>query len=138
MNRETVKTHKYSLLRIPLALFAMLIFIGTAAYAQGGASIVGTVADPTGAVVPNAKITVTDANNGFVYQTESNGTGNYKFAGLPNGVYNLKIEATGFKTYEQKAIDLHVGDVRRVDACASTRRHWTNRNGRVGCPSGAD
>ena len=91
MKREAVDTHKYSLLRIPLALFAMLIFIGTAAYAQGGASIVGTVADPTGAVVPNAKITVTDANNGFVYQTVSTGTGNYKLAGLPNGQYNLTI-----------------------------------------------
>ena len=113
---EAASRLKLHLLRIPLLLFAAIAFLGSVAYAQGGASIVGTVADPTGAVVPNAKITVTNAQNGFVYQTDSTGTGGYKFAGLPNGVYNLKIEATGFKTYEQKAIDLHVGDVRRADA----------------------
>jgi hypothetical protein len=116
MKREAVRRHTHLLLRIPFVLFAALALFATVAYAQGGASIVGTVADPTGAVVPNAKITVTDTNNGFVYQTQSNGTGNFKFAGLPNGQYNLKVEAPSFKTYEEKSVVLHVGDVRRVDA----------------------
>ena len=115
MNREAASKLKLRMLRIPLLLFAAFAFVASAAYAQGGASIVGTVADPTGAVVPNAKVTVTDASNGFVYTTESGGTGNYKFSGLPNAVYNLQVEAAGFKSYEQKGIDLHVGDVRRVD-----------------------
>ncbi len=115
MKRKAVRKNKYHLLRIPMVLFAVLAFLGSLAFAQGGADIVGTVSDPTGAVVPNAKITVTDANNGFVYTTVSNGTGNFRFSGLPNGQYALKVEAPSFKVYEQKAITLHVGDVRRVD-----------------------
>jgi hypothetical protein len=115
MHNKAASKLKLHLLRIPLLLFAAIAFLGSVVYAQGGASIVGTVADPTGAVVPNAKITVTDANNGFVYTTESNATGNFKFAGLPNGIYNLKAEAAGFKINEEKNIDLHVGDVRRTD-----------------------
>jgi|SRR5665213_3176521 len=115
MKRETVKTHKYSLLRIPLALFAMLIFIGTAAYAQGTASVLGTVTDPSGAVIPNANITITNQDNGFIRTTVSNGTGNYSARELPNGNYSVKAEVGGFKTFEQKNIALNVGAVVRVD-----------------------
>jgi hypothetical protein len=97
-------------------LFLGLVLSGTAAFGQGTASIVGTVTDPSGAVVPNAKITITDLENGFVRATTTNNTGNYKAPELPIGHYQVQAESQGFKTYERKDIALNVGDTVRVDA----------------------
>ena len=97
-------------------LLSAAAMLSTAAFGQGTASIVGTVTDPSGAVVPNAKITITDEANGFVRTTTSNSTGNYKAPELPNGRYRLRAEAEGFKSYEQKDIALNVGDTVRIDA----------------------
>ena len=116
MTREAFKKQRLHIWRMPLALMSVLLFLSTVAYSQGTADIVGTVADPTGAVIPNAKITVTDQSNGFVYSTASNATGNFRLSGLQNGLYTIQVNAPGFKAYEQKAIPLHVGDIRRVDA----------------------
>jgi hypothetical protein len=115
MKREAAKKFRYRLLRTPLVLLAALAFLSAAGYAQGTASIVGTVTDPTGAVVPNANISVTNLENGFVRNTVSNGTGNYSARELPIGNYTVKVEAAGFKAFEQKNIPLNVGAVVRVD-----------------------
>lgn len=115
MKREAVRRFKYHLLRIPLALSALVLFLGTFAYGQGTASIVGTVTDPTGAVVPNAKITITNEGNGFVRATVSNGTGNFAARELPNGSYTVKVETEGFKVFVQTGVTLNVGAVVRVD-----------------------
>ena len=97
-------------------LFVLWLFaLGTVAYAQGTATIVGTVTDPTGAVVPNAQLTITDLENGFLRTTTSNTTGNYSAPELPPGKYQMKVEASGFKTYEQKDITLDVGSTVRVN-----------------------
>jgi Carboxypeptidase regulatory-like domain len=94
----------------------VLVFLGTVAYGQGAASIVGTVEDPTGAVVPNAKIAITNMDNGFVRTTTSDSAGSYKAPELPAGKYALKAEASDFKTYERTAITLNLNDTVRVDA----------------------
>src|SRR5579859_5095785 len=101
--------------RVPGLVFLGLALLCTAVYGQGDASIVGTVTDPSGAVVPNATITVTNVDNGFVRVTTSNGTGSYKTPELPNGLYELKAEAQGFKLFDQKNITLNVNDTVRVD-----------------------
>jgi hypothetical protein len=106
----------YSVLRVPTWFMVWVVLMGTVAYGQGTATIVGTVTDPTGAVVANAKLTVTNIDNGFVRTTTSNVTGNYSAPELPPGHYLLQAEATGFKTYEQKDITLDVGVTVRVDA----------------------
>src|ERR1035441_3975088 len=64
-------------LRLPILLVLGFALLSTAAHAQGNANIGGTVTDASGAVVPNSKVTVTDANNGFVHTTVANGSGNY-------------------------------------------------------------
>jgi 3D (Asp-Asp-Asp) domain-containing protein len=115
MKREAVKTFKQHVLRIPLALFALLVLVGTAAYGQT-TSIVGTVSDPTGAVVPSAKITITNMDNGFVRSTTSNSAGSYKAPELPAGRYRVRTEAPGFKAYERTGITLNLNDTVRVDA----------------------
>jgi hypothetical protein len=104
------------LLRVPVMFMLGFGLLGIAAYSQENATIVGTVTDPSGAVVPNAKETITDLDNGFIRSTLSNSTGNYTAPQLAAGHYELQIEAKGFKTFEQKGIVLEVGETRRVDA----------------------
>jgi hypothetical protein len=92
------------------------VLLSVMANAQGLGNIGGTVTDPTGAVVPNAKVTVTNTDNGFIRNTDSNSTGSYAARELPVGHYQVNIEAQGFKSFDQKDINLQVGDSLRVDA----------------------
>lgn len=104
------------LLRAPVLLMLGLVAVlGIAAHGQGTASIVGTVTDPSGAVVPNAKIAITNVNNGFVRTTTSNGTGNYSAPDLPVGTYDIDVQAQGFENYAQKNVTLNVSTVVRAD-----------------------
>jgi Carboxypeptidase regulatory-like domain/TonB dependent receptor len=59
-------------------------------------SIVGTVTDPTGAVVPNATIVVTDVSKGTTETVQSNGSGNYSASRLIPDIYGVKATAPGF------------------------------------------
>ena len=96
-------------------MFAVVL-LGTAAYGQGTASIVGTVTDPSGAAVPNAKITITNTDTGIVRPTTTNATGNYAARELAIGRYTVRVELPGFKAYEQTGITLNVNDTVRADA----------------------
>ena len=93
-----------------------LVLLGTAAYSQETANIVGTVTDQTGAAVPSAKVTITNTDTGLARPTTTNPTGNYAAHELPFGHYAVKVEAPGFKTYEQTGITLQVNDTVRADA----------------------
>ena len=72
--------------------------------------IVGTVTDPGGSSVPDAKVTITNTVSKVArtYNTQANGT--FSFPGLFAGDYDLHIEKTGFKSYDQKAITLASGE----------------------------
>ncbi len=61
-------------------------------------SIVGTVTDPNGAVVPNAKITITNNADGQTRDITSNESGDFAFPNLDPGNYKVAIESSGFKT----------------------------------------
>ncbi len=108
-----IRTH--NLLRTFALVTLCFALLGTAAYAQGTGSIVGTVTDSSGAVVPNVNITITDTNTGFVRSTTSNGSGAYAAPELPIGQYQVRVEAPGFKTYEQNGITLNVEATVRTD-----------------------
>ena len=88
-----------------LARFRFLIvpvfflFACVAAMAQQNSEIVGTVTDQTGAVVPDAKLTLTQTETGFVYNSTSNATGGFSFPGLNIGTYTLRATAKGFQGY---------------------------------------
>lgn len=105
------------LLRIPTMLLMILglALLSNAAHAQGPATLVGTVTDPSGAVVPNANIKVTNLNNGFVRTTISNTTGNYSVPELSPGPYAVQVEAKGFKTFKRQGITLHASSTVRAD-----------------------
>jgi hypothetical protein len=79
------------------------------------ATIVGTVTDPSGGVVPNVTITVTNVGTGYVRTFTSNDVGQFVAPGLPIGKYDLKAESTGFKVEESRGVILNVNDRIRVD-----------------------
>lgn len=82
------------------------------------ATLTGTVADATGAVVPNAKITLKNAASGDIRRTTSNSEGYFTFASVPPGTYNVLIEAQGFTAYETKDVKLDPGDKRNLSDIA--------------------
>ncbi|MGH9328504.1 MAG: carboxypeptidase regulatory-like domain-containing protein [Terriglobia bacterium] len=92
----------------------LLIGLGAAPLARGqavaNAQIHGAVADPSGAVVPNAQVKVTQTTIGMSRTTVSNAAGTYVLPNLPVGPYTFEVSARGFTQYVQSGIVLHVGD----------------------------
>ena len=74
----------------------------------------GTVTDSTGAVIPNASVTLTNTINHDIRTTTSNGTGLFSFAGLPSGDYSVSISASGFQRYDETGVHLDPGDSRTL------------------------
>jgi hypothetical protein len=74
-------------------------------------SMAGTVTDATGAVVPNATVTVTDTDKNVVVRTaKTNSSGDFSIPLLPVGRYNLGIEAPGFRKSKQTSVVVNAGD----------------------------
>ena len=79
-------------------------------------SINGTVVDPSGAAVPSAKVTVTDAAINFSASTLTQGTGFFQIFNLPVGNYVVTIGHAGFETTEIKGIGVQEASARTVNA----------------------
>ena len=97
-----------------IALVAIILGISFQAFGQE-ATIVGTVTDPSGSVIANAKITARNSETSLVRSITTNEAGQYVLPDIHIGHYDVKAEATGFKAAEQKGIVLQVGDRARVD-----------------------
>ncbi|MGB0034970.1 MAG: TonB-dependent receptor [Candidatus Acidiferrales bacterium] len=69
--------------------------------AQGGGSVSGTVADPSGAVVENATVEIHNPVSGYDRSTTTDSSGNFSFANLPYNPYHLSVAATGFAPFSQ-------------------------------------
>lgn len=97
-------------------LFLALIFLtlGASALAQE-ATIVGTITDSSGAVVPRAKVSVVNADKSFTRNLLSNSAGEYLGADLPIGSYVIIVEAPGFRRLVRSGVTLQVGQTLRVD-----------------------
>ena len=102
---------------IRIALFSAVFSLLTAgAWAQGiFATLTGVVTDPSGSVVPNAKVLLRDIGSGSERQTVSNSQGYFTFASVPVGTYSVTVEAEGFKTHKEDAIRLGGGEQRNVN-----------------------
>src|ERR1700723_1702307 len=79
------------------------------------ATIVGTITDPSGAAVPNVKVTAASVETGLVSTANTSDSGTYVIPELKIGHYDVKAEASGFKVAEQKGLVLQVGDRTRID-----------------------
>src|ERR1035441_1805898 len=99
-------------LRLVLPLFVMA---SAAAFAQT-ATVLGTVTDPTGSVVPSANITITNTGTNAKRVLQTNAAGSYIAPELPIGSYSVKAEAAGFKAYQRTGLKLDSNDTVRIDA----------------------
>jgi hypothetical protein len=79
------------------------------------AGITGRVSDPSGAAIVNANVTAKDLDRGTEWPTKTNETGIYAFPRIPIGNYELRVEASGFKTYVQPRLTLEVNQRARID-----------------------
>jgi hypothetical protein len=80
--------------------------------AQGASGrIVGRVADPTGAVLANAKITLTNEATAISRDTQTSGSGDFSFVEVMPGTYTVQFELTGFKKNVQKSVIVDVNQV---------------------------
>src|SRR5579872_2816693 len=91
---------------LAVALFCSLPLPGQ----NANGTISGTVADATGAVVPNATITLTDEATTAKRETKSNSAGFFHFAAVPPASYTLNIQAAGFRPWEEQKITIYQGN----------------------------
>jgi Carboxypeptidase regulatory-like domain len=91
-----------------VGLVVLVLMCFATVKAQESAVLTGTVTDPSGAVIPNAKITITNTSTGESRTATSNGAGLFDFSGLNHGAYNMRVEAQGFTTYQKSNIVLNV------------------------------
>ncbi|HXG63743.1 MAG TPA: TonB-dependent receptor [Blastocatellia bacterium] len=78
-------------------------------------TIVGNVVDESGAVVPDAKVTVTSKETGQTRETETNDAGDYAIPNLLPGVYEVKVSKQGFATFTQTDLTVTTNNVTRVN-----------------------
>src|ERR1039458_2955889 len=92
-----------------------LFLLASALYALGQeATILGTVTDPSGSVVPNVAMTITHVETGETRSTVTNGDGQYVAPDLPIGHYNVSAKAPGFGLTARNGIVLNVNDRSRI------------------------
>ncbi len=93
--------------RLALAILLLVCAAGFTLQAQSiFGTITGTVVDASGAVVPNADVTLKNTASGDVRKTVTNSDGYYSFSSVPAGSYSATVEATGFQRQEQTDIHL--------------------------------
>jgi len=104
--------NKFSATSMTAVLFLALVATvpPTAPGQESRATLLGTVTDPTGGVVPAAKVEVTNSATGLVTSVETNSAGNYRIPYLSPGSYTLNVTVAGFKTYSRSGIELRVAD----------------------------
>ncbi|MGD0921840.1 MAG: carboxypeptidase regulatory-like domain-containing protein [Terriglobia bacterium] len=94
---------------------ALLLLLPAFAYAQGTlGALTGTVTDPTGALVPEATINITEMKTGVITNTASSSAGYYRVP-VPPGTYRLEAKKEGFKTAVAENIVVPVAQVVTID-----------------------
>ena len=107
-----------------LLLLSMLL-VGTVSTTYGQmifGTLTGAVTDPSGATIPGAKVTLTNASSGDVRRSVTNTDGFFTFASVPVGTYNVAVENAGFLKYEQTGISLGAAERRNLDVSHAGRQ----------------
>jgi Carboxypeptidase regulatory-like domain/TonB dependent receptor len=89
-------------------LFAFLLLTSKLAGQTGTTSLRGTVTDKSGGVIQGAKVTLRNPVRAVERTTTTGAAGAFEFPSLPPGTYSLAVEMTGFRSYEQRSVQLLV------------------------------
>jgi hypothetical protein len=95
--------------------FTAVVLLTPHAWAQENATITGTVLDPTGAVIPNVAITLTNTATGQAREAVSNSSGIYSFANVGVGHFNLDATASGFEKFSRTGISVSTDQTLKED-----------------------
>jgi hypothetical protein len=108
---------KFSIAIRILLVMACLAAMSVPMWGQGFyGSIVGTVTDASGAIIPGAAVTLTNIGTNEKRTAETDATGNYRFVSLVPANYRLEVEMTGFKRLTREPINVQVEATVRIDA----------------------
>ncbi|MBI1898408.1 MAG: carboxypeptidase regulatory-like domain-containing protein [Acidobacteria bacterium] len=95
---------------MPFRLLASVLVFASAAFGQAATGVLtGVVHDPTGAVVPAAKVVATNQSTGITWTTETSATGAYLFPNLNPAGYQVSVEAQGFRRADLSGIRVNAG-----------------------------
>src|SRR3979411_2791461 len=97
------------------ALFVICTLWVSPIAAQNFGEINGTVTDSSGAVIAGAAVTVSSPATNQVRGAVTNRTGNYSVPYLVPGIYDIRVETSGFKATTRKGVDIQVGAIARID-----------------------
>ena len=98
-----------------IVLFAFVLQVSLCWSQKDTGNIVGTVRDSSGAVVANARVTVTDVDRGTSFETTTNVNGEYVAGPLKPGRYRVTVEKPGFKTSSVGPVELNIQERTSVD-----------------------
>lgn len=104
----------YRFMRLPLGGLLLMILVITA-NAQFRAGVQGTVSDSSGALVPDAKVTLKDKETGKIQEITTNEEGFYRLTGLAPGRYELSVEKTGYKKSFSENLNVAAEVIQGVD-----------------------
>src|ERR1700722_16721436 len=100
------------LISVSLLCVSSLAFVGATVYAQSADGIIeGTVTDASGAVIPNASVTITNKADSGTRTVTTNETGAYRPPALLAGEYTVKVAVSGFRTVVRDATVNAGGDI---------------------------
>ncbi len=119
MNRSLMQTFSAAQIRLAsprfkglgalcVAFIALVLILTPRAGAQDNATITGTVADTSGAMVANAAISLTNTATSQMRETTANSVGAYRFANVGYGTYTLTATASGFQKFTRTGIEVNV------------------------------
>lgn len=96
---------------VPVVILSGILAVLSIANAQESrASLIGRIADPTGAFIASAKVTATNTATNAAVSTQTNDSGTFEIPYLISGVYRVTVEAAGFKRAVRDAVQLRIGD----------------------------
>jgi carboxypeptidase family protein/TonB-dependent receptor-like protein len=99
----------------PRKILMAAALIAASAFAQDRGSVTGVITDSSGASVPGAQVTLINPTTGVTSKFASGNAGNFTFASLPAGQYNLSVEKEGFRKAEVTGVNVAVNTATRVD-----------------------
>lgn len=115
MNHFQIQGQSASICRLFVLTWTVCLLFASAAIGQQiTGSLTGTVQDASGAVIPGAEVVLIEDATGTPRRSETNAQGYFTIAGVPAGVYTLRITSEGFSTLERTNVIFRTGDKRNV------------------------